>query len=342
VRALERRWTLAELGMEPGDELYFFIRASDNAQPVHMTQSPTYTLRLPGAVAEAEESSAVPVLVKPESLRSQRQVIIDTEQLVADLKQNPRMAPDTVRARSESIASDQAMLRRRYGQFLGEESSLFGGHEDHHDDEHKGKLDVMAEYGHTHDQAENATLFDDATKKILRRALSAMWEAEKSLRAITPRSALPPEYTALDAIKQLQQADRIYLHKTAYAPPPIKEEIRMSGDVVGTRPYARAQADAPERAAPIIRELLPALSTNAPLPALWTRDALDFIRTRMHNDDDRLAAQRAVQDVADGCVDCRPVLRAWLRGALGEGQPLLQAPVQRDSAFARKLRGEGK
>jgi hypothetical protein len=57
-----------------------------------------------------------------------------------------------------------------------------------------------------------------------------MWDAEKALRAITPKTALPPEHKALEAIKELQQAERIYLHKTAFAPPPIKEEKRMSGD----------------------------------------------------------------------------------------------------------------
>ncbi|UUZ56617.1 hypothetical protein LP419_16855 [Massilia sp. H-1] len=167
VRTWSKQWTLKELGMEPGDELYFFVRAADNAEPPHATVSPTYTLRLPGPVAADDESTALPMLVKPENLRSQRQIIIDTEQLIADVKANPSLPGATVRARSEAIASDQAMLRRRYGQFLGEESSLFGG-EEH--EQHSGKEDVVAEYGHAHDQAENATLFDEATKKVLRRA----------------------------------------------------------------------------------------------------------------------------------------------------------------------------
>jgi hypothetical protein len=42
-----KNWTLTELGMEPGDELYFFVRATDNAARPHTVQSPTYTLRLP-------------------------------------------------------------------------------------------------------------------------------------------------------------------------------------------------------------------------------------------------------------------------------------------------------
>jgi hypothetical protein len=134
-RNWKKQWTLAELGMEPGDELYFFVRATDNAPSPHTAQSPTYTLRLPGPDAESLDSTALPTVTKPENLRSQRQIILDTEQLVADLKAHPDMPPATLRNRSEIIASDQAKLRLRYGQFLGEESSLFGEdeHEEHHE-----------------------------------------------------------------------------------------------------------------------------------------------------------------------------------------------------------------
>ncbi|WP_229425398.1 DUF4175 domain-containing protein [Massilia sp. Se16.2.3] len=244
LRNWAKRWALPELGMEPGDELYFFVRAQDNAARPHLVQSPTYTLRLPAPEQEeSEETSAMPVLVKPQSLRSQRQIIIDTEQLIADMKSS-RMGLGAVRERSEAIAADQAQLRRRYGQFLGEESTLFAGeeHDDHEEPKQSGgQVDVLHDFGHAHDEAENATLYDEGTKKVLRRALVAMWDAEKALRAITPRTALAPEYKALAAIKELQQADRIYLHKTAFVPPPIKEEIRMTGDVVGTASYERTQ-----------------------------------------------------------------------------------------------------
>ncbi|MCC6073522.1 DUF4175 family protein [Massilia sp. GCM10020059] len=342
VRNWAKDWSLADLGMEPGDELYFFIRAFDNAGRVQQSQSPTYTLRLPGPVEEGEESTALPMLVKPENLRSQRQIIIDTEQLVADLKANPRMPAATVQARSQKIAGDQAMLRRRYGQFLGEESSLFGGEEEHGDEHEASKGGMIAEYGHMHDESENATLFDEATKKILRRALSAMWDAEKALRAITPKPALPPEYKALEAIKELQQADRIYLHKTAFAPPAIKEEIRMTGDVLGAKSYRREQAAADEAIPAEVRELLQSLAGDGALPALWTREAQDWIRARITNDDQRLAAQRAVQDVADGCVPCRPVLRAWLRGAITEAPVVLQAKPVTETPFTRAWRSGAK
>jgi hypothetical protein len=337
VRNWSKQWSLSDLGMEPGDELYFFVRASDNAEPAHDVQSPTYTLRLPGPVSSDDENSALPILVKPENLRSQRQIIIDTEQLVADIKAQPKIASAEVRSRSESIASDQAQLRRRYGQFLGEESSLFGG-DDHEHEQQGARHDVVAEFGHAHDQAENATLFDEATKKVLRRALSAMWDAEKALRAITPAPALPPEYKALEAIKQLQQADRIYLHKTAFAPPPIKEELRMSGDVAGTKGYRREQAGHTDAVPAEVRELLRALGGDGALPALWSRTAHDWIRARIANSDQRLEAQRAVQDVADGCARCRPALRAWLRGAIADAPVLLQGTPAASTPFSQAWR----
>jgi hypothetical protein len=340
LRNWSKRWSLAELGMEPGDDLYFFVRATDNdPEHPHTAQSPTYTLRLPGPDAEDLDASAQPTLVKPENLRSQRQVIIDTEQLVADLKAHPKMDAATLRERSESIATDEAHLRLRYGQFLGEESSLFGN--EHHHDEHEGghehgggaEHDMIAEFGHSHDQAENATLFDPATKAILRRALMAMWDAEKSLRAIAPNVALPPEYKALNAIKELQQADRIYLHRTAFVPPALKEEKRMSGDMTGALSYKREQ-DGPGDGVPAaLRELVRALGSDAPLPALWSAQARELIAARLHNDEQKLAAQKAVQDVADGCVPCRAVLRAWLRGAIVDAPVLLQATPQTDSKF---------
>lgn len=341
LRAWSKQWALADLGMEPGDELYFFVRGTDNALQPHTVQSPTYTLRLPAPVeATDEQGAALPMLVKPESLRSQRQIIIDTEQLVADMRAS-KVSAAAARERSQKIASDQGALRRRYGQFLGEESSLFGGEE--HDDDHGGeeKQDVLHQFGHAHDEAENATLFDEATKKVLRRALAAMWDAERELRVIEPKKALPPEYKALEAIKELQQADRIYLHKTAFTPPPIKEEKRMTGDVVGTASYKRPQGEANGQVPQEVRELILALSGDGALPALWSRTAHDWVRERIGADEQRLAAQRAIQDVADGCVPCRGVLRAWLRGGIASAPVLLQATPVAETAFTRAWRGGG-
>jgi hypothetical protein len=347
-RNWKKQWTLAELGMEPGDELYFFVRATDNAPSPHTAQSPTYTLRLPGPDAESLDSTALPTVTKPENLRSQRQIILDTEQLVADLKAHPDMPQATLRNRSEIIASDQAKLRLRYGQFLGEESSLFGDeeHEEHEEHHSAGgarpgsELSVMKAFGHAHDQEDNATIFDPQTKAILKRALAAMWDAEKSLRAIAPKTALPPEYKALDAIKELQAAERVYLHRTAFVPPALKEEKRMTGDMVGAMSYKRAQGAASDTVPAEVRDLIQALSQDGMLPALWSKAARDAIAARITDQEQKLSAQRAVQDVQDGCVPCRAELRAWLRGTLADAPVLLQARPSADTPFRQVWSGK--
>lgn len=348
TRNWKKQWTLTELGMEPGDELYFSVRATDNSPDnPHTTQSPTYTLRLPAPETESLDSTALPSLAKPENLRSQRQIIIDTEQLVADMQAHPNMSAATLRERSESIASDQAKLRLRYGQFLGEESSLFGDEHDHESEEHRGgkpgfggDMAVLKEFGHAHDQEDNATIYDPKTKAILKRALSAMWDAEKSLRAISPKPALPPEYKALDAIKELQAAERIYLHRTAFVPPALKEEKRMSGDIVGVLSYKRAQGSASDTVPAEVRELVQALAQDGALPALWSKAARDTIAARITDQEQKLSAQRAVQDVQDGCVACRGELRAWLRGTLADAPVLLQARPSTDTPFRQAWSGK--
>jgi len=348
-RNWNKQWMLKELGMEPGDELYFFVRASDNAPIPHISQSPTYTLRLPGQQGEALESTALPSMVKPENLRSQRQIIIDTEQLVAD---SPRLGTAELRARSEKIAGDQAKLRLRYGQFLGEESSLFGDEEHGDGDGHEhggagtqgpggfGTGNIAAQFGHAHDQEGNATIFDPATKEVLRRALRAMWDAEKQLRAIAPKPALPPEYKALGAIKELQQAERVYLHRTAFVPPAIKEEKRMSGEMTGAASYRRAQGTANEFVPADVRELVQALGGEGALPSLWSKAAREAV-ARIKDEEQRLSAQAAVQDVADGCQPCRAQLRAWLRATVQQPAVLLQARPQAQTRFGQVLQGKG-
>ncbi len=344
-RSWQKAWSLAELGMEPGDELYFFVRATDNSpEHPHTAQSPTYTLRLPGPEAEALDSSALPSMVKPENLRSQRQIIIDTEQLIADMRGSRKLPAAEARDRSERIADDQAHLRRRYGAFLGEESTLFGEEAEHghgaeeHDHEMNANTNMAAMFGHAHDVEDNATIFDPQTKALLKRAIAAMWDAEKGLRAIAPKDALPPEYKALAAIKELQQAERLYLHRAAFEPPAIKEEKRMSGDMAGAQSTKRAQRKANDEIPADVRALVQALSGGTPLPALWTRTAREAV-AQIGNEEQRLAAQRSVQDVADGCAACRGPLAAWLRSTLTQAPVVLQAKPEADTPFGRAWQG---
>src|SRR3546814_9803811 len=69
------------------------------------------------------------------------------------------------------------------------------------------------QFGHSHDHAEATTLFDPATRALLKSALDAMWQSEGLLRQGQPAAALPHAYQALRFIKQVQQASRIYLDR---------------------------------------------------------------------------------------------------------------------------------
>ncbi len=173
----------------------------------------------------------------PAYFRSQRQIIIDTEKLLADKN---KLSAEKFAIQSDTIGVDQRILRLRYGQFLGEETNVgeeVDGKHVEHADQPSGKAatatdtqSILEQYGHTHDIPEAATLLDLKTKDLLRAALNEMWQAELNLRQSKPKQALPYEYRALGFIKQVQQADRIYLARVGLELPPIDENRRLSGD----------------------------------------------------------------------------------------------------------------
>jgi hypothetical protein len=283
--ARERRYSetldLAALGFAQGDDLIVRLTVSDNREPEPNTaRSASFILRWPAQLDE--ESEGMEGVVKktmPAYFRSQRQIIIDTEALLA---QKATLSEDEYSQRADAIGVDQKLLRLRYGQFLGEESESGLSH-DHHDgaaeDDHAGGDDhdehepapaasaagadagaIVAQFGHVHDIAEAATLLDDATKSLLRKALDAMWRAEEQLRTAQLSMALPPENEALEAIKQVQQASRIYLARVGLDLPPIDPERRLTGD--------RAGLEAPPE-----RALSAATTSDAALLEAW--QALD-------------------------------------------------------------------
>lgn len=239
---------LAPYALEPGDDLIARLTVRDNRTPEpQLAQSASYILRAP--FAAVGESSGVEGLVRdtlPAYFRSQRQVIIDTEALVAE---SAKLSNDVLVDRSDAIGVDQRILRLRYGQFLGEQAS-----EAEHDDEggereaaHADDLapgatarEVLEAFGHTHDDAEAATLLDPETKKLLRAALGEMWDAERRLRSGQPRAALPYEHRALELIKQVQQASRIYLARVGLELPQLDEARRMTGEREGARDVSSA------------------------------------------------------------------------------------------------------
>lgn len=128
--------------IEPGDELYWFLRARDNrAAGANIADSQHFILRWPQQeIFGLSDAEGMAIKVLPEYFRSQRQLIIDTEAL---LDEQAQLSEADFRERSESLAYEQKLLRLRYGRFLGEEDSAMehtdespGGGEDGDGDEH--------------------------------------------------------------------------------------------------------------------------------------------------------------------------------------------------------------
>jgi hypothetical protein len=254
----QKRYTknigLAELGIGPGDDVIVQFSVRDQRQPeANTSRSTSYILRWPPqASAETTDVEGMVKKVMPAYFRSQRQIIIDTEKLLADKN---KFSAEEFTIRADEIGVDQRILRLRYGQFLGEETEApkmptndAEDDKEHEDDdghdhtESTPKPDfaptsndqaLLEEFGHTHDIPEAATLLEPATKTLLRAALNEMWQAELYLRSGEPKKALPYEYRALGFIKKVQQADRIYLARVGNELPPIDEARRLSGDRKG-------------------------------------------------------------------------------------------------------------
>jgi hypothetical protein len=232
---------LRELGMNPGDELYYYISATDNHG--QLSRSDMYFVSIQDT---AELMSLVGidngVNLVPEYFRSERQIIIDTEKL---LKEKSSITEAEFKQRSNDLGVDQKMLRLRYGKFLGEESetNIGGdtGHEEEHDDaahkDHQSEgstaavAEIMDQYAHKHDNAEDATFFEPQLKAQLKATLTEMWNAELRLRTYKPEEALPFEYKALRLLKDLQQKSRAYVAKTTFKTSKLKMEKRLSAEL---------------------------------------------------------------------------------------------------------------
>lgn len=236
------RLDLNALGFATGDDLIVRLSLADNRKPVaNVTRHPSFILRWPPAASE--QAAGLEGMVQhtlPAYFRSQRQIIIDSEALLAERAQLPNQR---FLDRSDQIGMDQRILRMRYGQFLGDETEgpeAPDGEHEHGGDASRGasqssEFSVLAEFGHTHDQPEAATLFDPRTRALLKAALDAMWQSEGLLRQGQPKLALPHEYEALGYIKQVQQASRIYLSRVGLELPPIDFGRRLSGERSGLR-----------------------------------------------------------------------------------------------------------
>jgi hypothetical protein len=228
---LRKTLDLTALGLKPGDELYFYCRARDNHG--QEARSETYIVSLTDtARLMSLEGMALPTDVKPEFFRSERQIIIETEQL---LRQKDTIPVTAFNLRSNDLGIDQKLLRLRYGKFLGEEAEE--GDAIDLDTASLGAFGdatrVLDLYSDKHDNAEDATFFEPAIKQQLKATLTEMWGAELRLRTYKPREALPFCYKALRLLKDLQQQSRVYVAKTGAKVTPLNPAKRLTGELGG-------------------------------------------------------------------------------------------------------------
>ena len=352
---------LKALGMAVGDDLIAQLTVQDMRSPApQRAQSPGLILRWPADLGQ--ESTGLEGLVKkvmPAYFRSQRQIIIDAEALQ---KQKRSLPVDTFVTRADAIGVDQRILRLRYGQFLGEEAEgepqppptndADDGHTDDDGHDHAGdaaqaddghghgdatsatgasfgrEADVLEAYGHTHDHAEAATLLDPETRATLKKALDQMWQSELHLRQGHPDQALPFAYKALEYIKQVQQATRIYLARVGPELPPIDETRRLGGDRKGIAPRALGPLARPQDdEAPAPARAWTALANDSVPADVGDLDALQaWLRSNEARVPDALDLFAAIDEVRGdpACTPCRQRLRALLWSA--SAQPPAQVP----------------
>jgi hypothetical protein len=291
-----RQIDLLKMGMEPGDELYFYVEATDNKTPSpNYNRTETFFIALQDTTQQTVvEDEGLGVDLMPDYFRSQRQIIIDTEKL---LKEKKKISLPQFKSTSNELGYDQKVLRLRYGQFLGEEFEDQIGKVEDHSEEEEDHENVVAKFGHTHDKenehnlvaekkeeshghdhkgsdskaesenpleafahnhddGEQATFFVQSVRAKLKAALTVMWDAELYLRLYQPEKSLPYQYTALRLLKEISNDSRIYVHRTGFDPPPLKEEKRLTADLSEVRNSTRDNSTITTIAFPQIRKAL--------------------------------------------------------------------------------------
>ncbi|MBZ0112869.1 MAG: hypothetical protein K8J08_10440 [Thermoanaerobaculia bacterium] len=341
-RTIETRVDLRALGLEAGSELIFHVETSDRRDPSPQTgRSSSRIVRVRGgAEATVGLGRGLPLLLPPEVFRSQRQIILDTEALLAA---KVHLAPQEVRRRSESIGFDQRALRMRYGSLLGEENvaaetvavgldhddDAAGEHE--HESEDPGGLveespliaGVPGDLVHAHDSAEMATFFPDPVRSGLRRALAAMWDAERWLRGVEPAEALPFEQVALEELQGLKRATRVYVDRVGFDAPALDETRRLGGELEEIAPRRPPRRHA-EPVEPLVEAYLGLGSADLSfLQLAEIMDSVDGVLELDAGDPSRLrwldlrseanGLQGTAEPVASGLRDrLRNVLWGWL------------------------------
>jgi hypothetical protein len=259
----QKSWDLEALGMEPGDEVYFTVMATDNRKPEANTgRSDTLIVRWLDDDAGGLAAEGLAIDFIPEFFKSQRQIIIDTEQLIED---KPHLPVQAFKDSSYETGQAQADLKQKYGQYLGDEfgegpgGQFEGAHDnadgdadthEHDEDNHGGEInnensgqnlnnmaDIVRLFGHDHGDPEIGPITKRNPVALMKRAVNEMWQAEKHLMQAEPELALPFEYEAYKYLKLARQADRIYVKRLGFEPPPVTEDRRLTGELDDIQSY---------------------------------------------------------------------------------------------------------
>ncbi|RAI88464.1 hypothetical protein [Algoriphagus yeomjeoni] len=285
---------LNSFDFNPGDELYYYWAAMDNRLPEpNFSRSDTYFINYVDSTGvDEQELIGMAIHVMPEYFRSQRQIIIDTENLISTKKSKSEKEFNST---SNEIGSDQKLLRMRYGQYLGEENSdtnagseavdFLAGHD--HDHSHEGIVPnltptketatkdstavtapqntgedglggLMSAFLNNTQTKTKAEVDQTSSLYLLKLAIEEMWESELHLRLFEPEKALPFQIKALEYLKTVQQKSRAYVKRSGFDPPPLKEEEkRLTGDLDDLKnQLEKEQIEVENRLAPLASQVL--------------------------------------------------------------------------------------
>jgi hypothetical protein len=368
--------------MEPGDEVYFFAVAQDNREPQpNVSRSDTVVVRWLDEAPEVLGFGDLAIDVMPDYYKSQRQIIIETEQLIAD---RDLLDEETFAATSRALAESQAALKNRYGQYLGDEfdESLDGdvdlpelaeslepesepeAHDDHAGHaapgaEQAGSAEaLLARFIHNHESADIGPVSSRNPVGLMKRAVAKMWQSELHLRLSDPVRSLPHQYEALEYYNRAREADRIFTRRLGFEPPPVTEDRRLTGDISDVRSGRVEEASAEsESDDQLFRELHDRLSRRSPTEpfdpdelVLLARAAdrlqqLSADRPALIKQAARLEQLRAAGGPADeSCEDCvaDAIRAAWSVLSSPRAQPVRGArPVAADDPLIRDYAGLG-
>ena len=278
----EKVWDFTALNMEPGDELYFTVKAWDNKQPsTQLSSSETKIIRWLEDEDQLVMADGILIDFMPEYFKSQRQIIIETKELIAD---KDRLSIDDFVETSELLGVAQSELKQKYGQYLGDEFDEGGagpvphdagigagedesgaGHhneheaDSHHDENHQlaksvaasghdhgvagqtelehssddksGYSQLIETYAHNHEDTDIGMMSREDPKALMKQSIANMWQAELYLMLSKPKQALPFEEQALKLLKMAKKAERIYVKRLGFEPPPVSEQRRYQGDL---------------------------------------------------------------------------------------------------------------